>query len=303
MKYDPDLMFKKILTLILCALLSYSYAQELNCNVIVNADQVNQTNKQIFRTLEKSLNDYVNKTQWTNRDFNVNERIECSMMITISEYDNSTFSGTIQIQSNRPVFNSTYQSPVFNYQDKQFTFNYVEFAPLYFNPNVFESNLTAVISYYVYIILGIDADTFSPEGGTSYFERAQSIVNLSQSSGFSGWRQADGNRTRWELVDNLLSNTFNEYRMALYNYHRKGMDVLVDDPQTAKNTILDSMLLLDKLNNTRPNSFVLQAFFDAKSEEIANVFSGGPKINVAELKEHLHGMAPLYSETWARIKY
>lgn len=296
-------MLKPILTLLLCACLSFSYGQELNCNVIVNSDQVNQTNKQIFKTLEKSLNDYVNKTQWTDRNYNDNERIQCSMMITITQYDNSSFSGTIQIQSNRPVFNSTYQSPVFNYQDKQFTFNYVEFAPLYFNPNVFESNLTAVVSYYVYIILGIDADTFSQGGGSSYFKQAQGIVNLSQSSGFSGWKQTDGNRTRWELIDNLLSNTYEEYRIALYNYHRNGMDMLAENPQTAKENILSSMSSLDKLNNTRPNSFVLQAFFDAKSEEIANVFSGGPKVKIAELKENLNSMAPLYSETWSRIKY
>lgn len=296
-------MLKPILTLLLCACLSFSYGQELNCNVIVNSDQVNQTNKQIFKTLEKSLNDYVNKTQWTDRNYNDNERIQCSMMITITQYDNSSFSGTIQIQSNRPVFNSTYQSPVFNYQDKQFTFNYVEFAPLYFNPNVFESNLTAVVSYYVYIILGIDADTFSQGGGSSYFKQAQDIVNLSQGSGFSGWKQTDGNRTRWELVDNLLSNTYEDYRIALYNYHRKGMDMLAENPQTAKENILSSMSSLDKLNNTRPNSFVLQAFFDAKSEEIANVFSGGPKVKIAELKENLNSMAPLYSETWSRIKY
>ncbi|HLT41554.1 MAG TPA: DUF4835 family protein [Sphingobacteriaceae bacterium] len=296
-------MLKPILTLLLCACLSFTYGQELNCNVIVNSDQVNQTNKQIFKTLEKSLNDYVNKTQWTDRNYNDNERIQCSMMITITQYDNSAFSGTIQIQSNRPVFNSTYQSPVFNYQDKQFTFNYVEFAPLYFNPNVFESNLTAVVSYYVYIILGIDADTFSQGSGSSYFKQAQDIVNLSQSSGFSGWKQTDGNRTRWELVDNLLSNTYEDYRIALYNYHRKGMDMLAENPQTAKENILSSMSSLDKLNNTRPNSFVLQAFFDAKSEEIANVFSGGPKVKIAELKENLNSMAPLYSETWSRIKY
>lgn len=303
MKYDLDSMLKPILTLLLCACLSFSYGQELNCNVIVNSDQVNQTNKQIFKTLEKSLNDYVNKTQWTDRNYNDNERIQCSMMITITQYDNSSFSGTIQIQSNRPVFNSTYQSPVFNYQDKQFTFNYVEFAPLYFNPNVFESNLTAVVSYYVYIILGIDADTFSQGGGSSYFKQAQDIVNLSQGSGFSGWKQTDGNRTRWELVDNLLSNTYEDYRIALYNYHRKGMDMLAENPQTAKENILSAMSSLDKLNNTRPNSFVLQAFFDAKSEEIANVFSGGPKVKIAELKENLNSMAPLYSETWSRIKY
>lgn len=296
-------MLKRILTLLLCVCLSFSYGQELNCTVIVNADQVNQTNKQIFSTLEKSLNDYVNKTQWTNADFNVNERIQCSMMITITQYDNSSFSGTIQIQSNRPVYNSTYQSPVFNYQDKQFSFKYVEFAPLYFNPNVFESNLTAVVSYYVYVILGIDADTFSKEGGSSYFERAQRIVNLSQGSGFSGWKQTDGNRTRWELADNLLSNTFKEYRMALYNYHRNGMDMLIANPKEAKENILSAMSLLDKLNSTRPNSFLLQAFFDAKSEEIANVFSGGPKVKIVELKENLNAMAPLYSETWSRIQY
>jgi len=296
-------MLKPLLTLVFFVCLSLSYAQELNCTVIVNSDQVNQTNKQIFRTLEKSLNDYVNKTQWTSANFDTNQRIECSMMVTITQYDNSAFSGTIQIQSNRPVFNSNYQSPVFNYQDKQFSFKYVEFAPLYFNPNVFESNLTAVISYYVYIILGIDADTFSKEGGTPYFEQAQSIVNLSQSSGFSGWKQTDGNRTRWELADNLLSNTFKEYRLALYNYHRQGMDVLVSDPLGAKENILNSITLLEKLNNTRPNSFVLQAFFDAKSEEIANVFSGGPKVKIAELKENLNSMAPLYSKTWSRIKY
>lgn len=296
-------MLKPLLTLVFFVCLSFSYAQELNCTVIVNSDQVNQTNKQIFRTLEKSLNDYVNKTQWTSANFDANQRIECSMMVTITQYDNSAFSGTIQIQSNRPVFNSNYQSPAFNYQDKQFSFKYVEFAPLYFNPNVFESNLTAVISYYVYIILGIDADTFSKEGGTPYFEQAQSIVNLSQSSGFSGWKQTDGNRTRWELADNLLSNTFKEYRLVLYNYHRQGMDVLVSDPLGAKENILNSITLLEKLNNTRPNSFVLQAFFDAKSEEIANVFSGGPKVKIAELKENLNSMAPLYSKTWSRIKY
>ncbi|EIJ40142.1 MULTISPECIES: type IX secretion system protein PorD [Galbibacter] len=296
-------MIKKLFLLVILCSLQVAVAQELSCTVIVNSDQVNQTNKQIFKTLEKSLNDYVNQTKWTNRTFSVKERIECSMMITINKYENSAFSGTIQVQSNRPVFNSTYQSPVFNYQDKRFTFNYVEFAPLYFNPNVFESNLTSVITYYVYIILGIDADTFVKEGGTPYFKQAQNIVNLSQGSGYAGWQQTDGNRTRWELVDNLLSNTFKEYRLALYNYHRLGLDNLVDNASLAKQSIAGSMKLFDKLNNVRPNSFVLQAFFDAKSEEIANVFSDGPKVDIVKLKETLNEIAPLYSDTWSRIKY
>ncbi|MEL4308752.1 type IX secretion system protein PorD [Joostella sp. CR20] len=296
-------MVKKLLFLVLICVVNFAFAQELNCTVIVNSDQINQTNKQIFKTLEKSLNDYVNQTKWTDRTLSSQERIDCSMMITITRYENSSFSGTIQVQSNRPVYNSTYQSPVFNYQDKRFSFNYVEFAPLYFNPNVFDSNLTSVITYYVYIILGIDADTFSKEGGTPYFKQAQSIVNLAQGSGYAGWQQTDGNRTRWELVDNLLSNTFKEYRLALYNYHRLGMDNLVDNPSMAKQTIASSMNLFEKLNNVRPNSFVLQAFFDAKSEEIANVFSDGPKMNVADLKETLGNIAPLYTDTWSRIKY
>lgn len=296
-------MIKKLLSLVILCAVQFAFAQELSCAVIVNSDQVDQTNKQIFRTLEKSLNDYVNKTKWTNKTFSQKERIESSMMITINSYENSTFSGTIQVQSNRPVYNSTYQSPVFNYQDKRFTFNYLEFAPIFYNPNVFESNLTSVITYYVYIMLGIDADTFSKEGGTAYYKKAQSIVNLSQGSGYSGWQQTDGNRTRWELVDNLLSNTFKEYRLALYNYHRLGLDNLVENPALAKQTIVSSMQLFDKLNNIRPNSFVLQAFFDAKSEEIANVFSDGPKVDVVKLKGTLNDIAPLYSETWSRIKY
>src|SRR5699024_8562934 len=185
----------------------------------------------------------------------------------------------------------------------QFTFKYVEFAPLYFNPNVFESNLTAVVSYYVYIILGIDADTFSKEGGSSYFQQAQGIVNLSQGSGFNGWQQTDGNRTRWELVDNLLSNTYKEYRLALYDYHRNGMDILATNPKEAKENVLSAMSLLEKLNSTRPNSFFLQAFIEAKNEEIANNLSAGPKVKIAELKDNLNSMAPLYSKTWNRIKY
>lgn len=278
-------------------------AQELNCNVVVNADLVNQTNQQVFRTLERSLKDYVNKTKWTTRTVAPNERINCNMLITVNQFENNNFVATLQVQSNRPVFNSTYETPVFNHQDKQFSFTYSEFEPLFFNPNVFESNLTAVINYYVYIILGIDADTFETNGGTPYFQQAQSIVNLSQGSNFAGWNQADGNRTRWELVDNLLNNTFKEYRLALYNYHRLGMDLMVDNKTLAKQSISGCMKMLENLNNTRPNSFVLQTFFDAKAEEIAQIFSGGPKTDVASLKTTLNKIAPLYANLWQEIKF
>src|SRR5690606_8178207 len=278
-------------------------AQELNCNVTDNANQVGQTNQQVFRTLEKALNDYVNKTKWTSREFSINERITCNMLLTITGYDNNQFQGNIQIQSNRPVFNSTYETPVFNYQDQQFRFSYLEFEPLFYNKNAFESNLVSVITYYVYIILRIDADTFAPQGGTDYFNEAREIVNMAQSSRYSGWKQIDGNRTRWELIDNILSNTFIEYRQAMYEYHRLGLDVMAENTEEGKKAISNSITLLGKLNNKRPNSFVMQTFFDAKADEIRDVFADGPKVDIRSLKTTLERIAPLYASNWSDIKF
>ena len=227
------------------------------------------------------------------------------MFITVSSYNPSTnqFVATLQVQSSRPVYNSTYESPVFNYNDKQFSFTYVEYQPLFYNANAFESNLISVITYYANIILGLDADTFALEGGTDYFKKAQEVVNLAQGSGYSGWQQTDGNRTRWELIDNILSNTFREYRIAMYNYHRKGLDVLVDNNTAAKQTVAGSMRLFDALAKRRPNAFLVQTFFDAKANEIQQLFSDGPSINVVSLLEILNRVAPFYAATWKEIKY
>lgn len=283
---------------------NYISSQELNSTITVNADQVNQTNRQIFVTLERALNDFVNKSQWTNRVYNENERVNTRMFITVTDYASDRFSANIQIQSSRPVFNTSYESPVFNYKDNQFNFQYLEFQPLVYNPNVFDSNLVGVISYYVYIILGLDADTFALEGGTEFYKKAQQIVTQAQGSNFSGWRQtASDNRTRFELVDNLLSNTFREYRIAMYNYHRKGLDILGDNNSTGKQVIAGSMRLFETLTQRRPNAFLIQTFFDAKSEEIQDIFSDGPKVDIVALKETLNKVAPFYSTTWNEITY
>ena len=279
-------------------------AQELNCTITVNADQVNQTNRQIFLTLERALNDFVNKSQWTNRIYKENERVNARMFITVTDYASDRFSANIQIQSSRPVFNTSYESPIFNYKDNEFNFRYIEFEPLVYNPNVFDSNLVGVISYYVYIILGLDADTFALEGGTEFYKEAQQIVNQAQGSGSSGWSQtASNNRTRFVLVDNLLSNTFREYRIAMYNYHRKGLDILGDNNSTGKQVIAGSMRLFETLTQRRPNAFLIQTFFDAKSEEIQDIFSDGPKVDIVSLKETLNKVAPFYSSTWDEITY
>ena len=277
-------------------------AQELNCKVTINSDQVSQTNQQVFKTLERSLNDFVNKNKWSNRVYKENERVNAQMFIIITEYESNRFKGNIQIQSSRPVFNTSYETPVFNYKDNQFNFEYIEFQPLIFNENIFESNLVSVISYYVYVILGLDADTFSLEGGNDYFSVAQKIVTQAQSSNSAGWSQSS-DRSRFELVDNLMSNTYREYRVAMYNYHRKGIDILADNNSTGKQVIAGTMKLFETMINRRPNAFLIQTFFDAKSDEIQNVFSDGPKVDVVRLKETLNRIAPLYSSTWNEIKY
>ena len=280
-----------------------SFAQELNCTITVNSDQVGQTNQQIFRTLERSLNDFVNKSKWTNRVYRENELVNARMFITVTQYESDRFEANIQIQSSRPVYNTSYESPIFNYKDDAFNFQYQEFQPLVYNENVFESNLIGVISYYVYVILGLDADTFSLEGGDEMFRKAQNIVTQAQGSSFSGWNQETGERSRFELVDNLMSNSFREYRIAMYNYHRKGLDILGDNNSTGKQVIAGSMRLFETLIKRRPNAFLIQTFFDAKSEEIRNIFSDGPKVDIVKLKETLNRVAPFYSNTWNEINY
>ncbi|MBT8210324.1 MAG: DUF4835 family protein [Eudoraea sp.] len=279
-------------------------AQELNCTITVNSDQVSQTNQQIFQTLERSLNDFMNKSKWTNRIYRENERVNCRMFITVTQFENNFFEANIQIQSSRPVFNTSYETPIFNYKDNDFNFSYIEFQPLVFNENIFESNLIGVMAYYAYIILGLDADTFTLEGGTEFYKKAQQIVTQAQGSNFAGWSQsATSNRTRFVLVDNLLSNTFREYRIAMYNYHRKGLDILGDNNSTGKQVISGSMRLFETLIKRRPNAFLIQTFFDAKAEEIRNIFSDGPKVDVVSLKETLNRVAPFYASTWNEIKY
>lgn len=286
----------------LCLFYHTLQAQELNATITVNADQVSQTNQQIFQTLERSLNDFVSKTKWTNRVYKENEQVNGQMFITITEYESDRFKGNIQIQSSRPVFNTSYETPVFNYKDNQFSFQYIEFQPLVFNENVFESNLVAVVAYYAYIMLGLDADTFALEGGNDLFRKAQNIVTQAQGTNFSGWNQST-DRSRFELVDNLLSNTYKEYRVAMYNYHRKGMDILGDNNSTGKQVIAGTMKLFETMIKRRPNAFLVSTFFDAKSDEIQNIFSDGPKVDIVKLKETLNRIAPLYSSTWNDITY
>lgn len=278
-------------------------AQELNCEVMVNAEQTGQTNLQVFKTLERSISELINQTSWTNQEFQNQERINCSVFINITSFENETFSGTIQIQASRPVFGSSMISPVFNFNDEQFTFNYREFEPLNYGQNSYSSNLVSVISFYVYTILGLDADTFSPEGGTQYYQEANRIVSTAQQGNMAGWRGNDGARSRYRLNTDLLSNAFTTYRDVVYTYHREGLDLMHKDPAAGKKAIANSLEKLNSLNDTRPNSLLMRVFFDAKAQEIEQIFVGGPSVSSSNLVETLNRIAPMYAENWRKIQF
>ena len=293
---------RNILSLFLVLLFSYAQAQELNCTITVNAQKLSNANQSVFKTLETALSEFVNKTQWTSQIVKQNEKINCSMYITISSNNSDQFVATIQVQSSRPIHNSSYASPILNFNDKDFSFKYSEFESLNYNPTAFESNLVSVISFYSYVILGMDADSFVSDSGNSYFETAQNISNVAQQSGYKGWKQADGNQNRYFLINDLLSPAFSEVRQTTYDYH-KGLDFMNQDLKASKEKIKKSLLNLVKLNTSRPNAFLTRVFFDAKSDEIVSIFSGGPSISITDLVDNLNKISPLNSSKWSSIKY
>ncbi|WP_367753358.1 DUF4835 family protein [Flavobacterium sp. WC2430] len=292
----------KIITFFVLLSFGLVQAQQLNCTVSVNSQKLSNSNQQVFKTLETSLNEFVNKTDWNGQNYKQQEKINCSMFITIQSNSSDQFVATIQVQSSRPIYGSSYSSPVLNYNDKDFSFRYTEYESLIFNPTVFESNLVSVISFYSYIILGMDNDTFESESGNSNFETAQNIASIAQQSGYKGWSQIDGNQNRYFLINDMLSPAYSQLRKTSFEYHT-GLDVMSKDLKSAKEKIKLSLLNIGKLNASKPNAFLTRIFFDAKSDEIVSIFSGGPSITVSDLIENLNKVSPLNSSKWAMLKY
>ena len=294
---------RNILVVLLLVLSFTGISQELNCKVIVNAQQTGNENFPIFKTLEKQLTEFVNKTKWTNQKFAPQERVDCSMFINIVEYSGESFSATLQVQSSRPTYGSSYSSPIYNFNDKDFNFRYLEFQNLIFNPTQYESNLVSVLGFHVYMVLGLDADSFTEKGGDPYFKQAQIITNYSQQSNSAGWKLEDGLQSRFALIDNIMSPTFKEFREVMYTYHRAGMDVMAENNKKGKEEIASALSTFKDMNSRRPNSFLLRTFFDAKADELEQIFSDGPNVNIASLKETLQRIAPMHSSKWSNIKF
>jgi len=297
-------MLRKIVSFLMFLVVVPLQAQELNCTVKVNASKVGGANAQVFKTLERSLNDFVNKTSWTNNALKLktSERITCSMFITIDEAAGNKYKGSIQVQSSRPVYKSSFTTPIFNYNDKDFSFEYTEFQNLNYNPNAFESNLVSVISYYCLMMIAFDADSFTQDGGTPYYEMAQDIATAAQSSGYPGWSMGDTIQNRYFLINNVLSTMYVQFRDALYQYNFEGLDMMHKDPKMAKEKIISAITQLSYMELSKPNSFLTRIFFDAKADEIVSIFTGGPTVDNATLVDKLFTISPMNSAKWSEIK-
>ncbi|WP_299127722.1 DUF4835 family protein [uncultured Winogradskyella sp.] len=294
---------RNILLIVALLVSTIIFSQELNCTVSVIAQQTGNDNNVVFKTLEKQLSEFINNTKWTEKSFGLQERINCSMVINVSSYENDSFNATLQISSSRPIYNSTYSSPIYNYNDRDFNFQYLEFQNLVYNPQQFESNLISVLTFHVYMILGIDADSFVLNGGDEYFAQAQTIANYSQQLNGQGWKLEDGLQSRFALIDNLLSPTFKEIRSTTYNYHMGGLDIMADNSKKGKIQIISTLNELQKIHSRRPNSYLLRVFFDAKSDEITDILSGGPSVNITDAIDILNRIAPMHSQKWRNIKF
>ena len=278
------------------------FSQTVNCNFVLNSDFVDQTNQQVFSTLEKSVNEFMNSNLWSNKSLESYQRVKFNLILNLNSYVGSNFTGTLQVQVERPVYESTYLTPIFNFLDKDISFQYDEYQPLFYNPISFESNLISILSFYLYVAMGMEADTFRINSGTAFFKEAQKIVSLAQQNNVKGWNQSDGTRNRFWLVDTLLSNTFREYRTVQYEYHRRGMDFMTTDLIKAKNGVLFSLEKFLPLYKRRPNAFLIQTFFDAKSDEIVDIFSQGPEIEIKKTLKTLNKIAPYFGPKWKKIR-
>ena len=289
---------KKLFTIfILIFSFNLSFSQELLATVQVNAQQLGGSNNQVYRTLEKNLRDFINNTSWTGKKLQNFEKIKCNFAIVITERTGSSnFRGNIVVQAVRPVFNTTYETPLLNINDTNFGFEYTENENLVFNERQFSGkNLIDAVSFYVYTILGYDGDSYRVRGGQEWFEKAQKISNNSQNQNFAGWSLIEGNKTRAALIDNILKPEQNTLRNVFYTYHRAGLDNLAkQDQSSAKKIIADALLQLKTYENNFQMNYPVNLFIDTKKQEIFDIFSNGNNatVNMTELKALFVTMAP-----------
>ncbi len=295
-------MKKKVLYFLLLFTPLLSWGQELNCRVEINSTQVQGTNTSVFETLEEAITEYVNNRKWSTAQLSPVERIECSMLFTVKEYADNRFTCELQIQSRRPVYNSSYTTTLINFKDNNVEFDYQEYEPLVFSEHSMESNLTAIINFYVYMILGVDFDSFSPRGGEPFFEMARQVVTLGQSSMESGWKAFEDTRNRHALLSAFIEPNTSSFRDLWYTYHRSGLDEMALSVDKGRAKITESLEQLRLVYDNAPMSVLIPLFKDSKLDELVNIYSKAPTTEKETVYELLVDMYPTDSQTIEKIR-
>ena len=284
--------------------LNFSYTQEINAKIIVNSESINQTNSSVFKNLEISLSNFINNSSWSNVNYSEFEKVDLNVLLSITSYSNNSYVANIEFQASRPVFNSSYSTPIFNYQEKNFQFDYVEYEPIIFKNNQFESKISSLLAFYINIIIGVDHDSFVLNSGNYFYDISKNILNYTNQSNISGWNSSHngGKLNKFWLIEYLTSNDSNEFSNFLFNYHVNGLDLMHSDILSAKTNIATSISSLKSLKRGNPNSILIKILFDSKSDEIKDIYSGGSFFDVTNLVSDLNYLTPFFSNKWNSIK-
>ena len=278
-------------------------AQELEAKVVVNHSKIQGTNNSVFTTLQEAMTEFLNTRKWSNAQYATREKIVCSFNLIVNEYsDDGRFSCNLMVQSNRPVFNASYSSAVFNFNDHAVNFNYIEHDKLEFSDEMVDNNLTAVLAYYAYLIIGLDMDTFAPMGGTDVLHKAENVVNNAQMIGEEGWKAFDDSKNRHALVNDYMNGALEPYRQLMYDYHRKGLDEMVTNAERGRSNITTSLSLLEKARQNKPMSALPQLFTEIKKDELIGIYSKGTAKEKEDVVNILSLVNPSYSSDWEEMK-
>ena len=290
--------------LIILALFTYlgANSQEINGSVQVSARQIEGTDRDAFKELQDGLYEFVNNTIWTSYAYKAEERLECTILLTLSERVSSDqYKGKLNLVLRRPVYKTNYNSTMFNYIDTDVEFKYSEGEPLTYAENSFTSNLTSLVAYYIYVFLGIDGDSFSKYGGTPYFEKAQAVVQDAQNSSEPGWKAFENMKNRYWLTENLLNPQYRPIRESIYEYHRLGLDVMYDNVESGRTSIAESLKLLQQVNRSKPGSFLLRLYVDSKRDEIIKIFGEGSPTTKTEVVNIMKEIDPSNGDKYSVI--
>lgn len=284
--------------------MSETRAQELNCKFQINHEQVQGTNVQVFETLQTAITEFLNERRWTQAQYAPNERIRCSMNLTIKTYDENEgrFEGELTVQSTRPVFNSTYQTNVFLFRDGDVGFNYVEFDPLELRDNQIDNNLVAVLAYYAYLIIGLDMDTMAPNGGEEVLRMAEQIVTNVQTLGETGWKPFDDSKNRYAIISDYLDGGMSPLRNLMYVYHRTGMDEMALNVNRARAVITEALPLLKEARDNKPMTSWITLFTEIKRDEIINLYGPASQSEKETVYELMSSLNPSMNSDWEKIK-